>query len=288
MDAFDDHMEELKRLLESRDWESYNDATLSAETYDPNNMNKPDEPVEMEEKEVPVKLNFDNMADGYSLSEDHKAAIIRYVKGLLEDNMDESLSLVDVTDASRKRSRNLLSSLSRNGRRLESVSLPLTISVKHPPDEPPEPHVMKVLDDNEEDLEDYVKDLDKDAFKFVAISTELYDPDMEETLHPVWLIFDNIRSNYYLSDDDRNSIIRFVKDRIGASLDENAFELVKVAYAGRNRRNLQSAMAQGILSLPLLIRIRGHVDVSNYALSYVLQAIRDNARDIELDRKSVV
>lgn len=111
----------------------------------------------------------------------------------------------------------------------------------------------------------------------------------EETIHPVQLIFDNIDRDYRLSPSDRELILQFVEDRIDGSL-ADAFDLVKVDYAGSwNGRQLLTSRQVGRdrLAMPLLVRVRGPIDASGYALSYVLQSIRQHLRAIELYVKSL-
>jgi len=293
MDALQDNKEDIARKLESLDWDSFKDASLSIESYDPTSEARPGtELVEMEETAHPVRLNFENMPDGYRLSQYDQASIKRFVKELLDDNLDDSLELVSVADAAsdrnRDRTRNLLSP---SHRRLDTISLPLNIAVKGPADKSDFAlaYIMDALEVHKEDLVRKLEFLDWASFKSVDLSFDTYDfntlsEPSKVTDHPVQLIFDNIRSNYRLPRADREAIIRFVKQRIGSSLDD-AFDLIEVSYAaGWNGRSLLSTYR---LSLPLLIRVRGSPDVSGFALSYILQAIRDNIRDIELYVKSL-
>jgi len=66
-------------------------------------------------------------------------------------------------------------------------------------------------------------------------------------------------------------------------------KVIQISYAGMmvqgGTRFLQSGT--NISSLPLLIRVRAPEDVSDFALSYIIQVIRDNMDDLHLFLQSM-
>lgn len=126
--------------------------------------------------------------------------MVQFLKELLDDRLDESLNVVDVAYAGR---RHLLSSSLRNVRRLDTLTLPLLITVMGPSDQKDFAlsFIMDVFDEYAKDIENYLKTLDGNAFAGVSVAAESFafdaaPTDMVETEHAVELIFDNVSSRY--------------------------------------------------------------------------------------------
>ena len=106
---------------------------------------------------------------------------------------------------------------------------------------------------------------------------------METTVHPVQLIFKSVPAGYAFSSRVRASLLRFIGEMLEDGLG-GAFELIEASYADiillqSGARFLQAGAYAP--SLPLLIRVRGPSDLSNFALPYIIQVLRDNMQDIE-------
>lgn len=100
-----------------------------------------------------------------------------------------------------------------------------------------------------------------------------------ETVHPVQLTFENVPAGYRLAENDRTSIINFIRELLGDHLDDS-FELLGVAYArdsgGRYRR-----LNTGSFSLPLVLVLRGSSNFSEeFVRSYVIEKIQERSTNI--------
>jgi len=326
MDVLEDHEQDIARKLKSLDWDAFKNVGLSTGTYDSNDITESvSEIKEMETTVHPVQLTLENVPAGYRLSVEDRASVLRFVKELIEDNIDDQFQLIKVAYAGSENNPSIdgktrgddnpstnsnpssLASLHKNNgrslltsRRLDSISLPLQITVKGSSDfsDFALSYVMEVLKDNMQDLVRKFKSLDWDTFKNVLISTSSYDPDsisepslemvdMEETEHPVQLIFKNVAAGYRLSAEDRASLIRFVKELLEDNLDES-MELIEVAYAGtQSLRSLQHTRRLDTLSLPLQITVKGPANRSDFALSYLMDVLEDNKQDLVKYLKSL-
>lgn len=348
MEVLEDHEQDIMRKLKSLDWNAFVNAGLSTGTYDPDDPDtfldepepdpepepepepKPEptpeptpKPVRLEQTEHPVQLVLKDVPPGYRLNAANQASMIRYVKVLLEDNLDESLDLIEVAYAGRDRTRSLLSSTLHRTRRLDVLPLPLRVAVKGPANEVDFAlsHIMDVLEDHEDDITRKLKSLDWEAFKDVAVSTDTFDfndvpeppPEvkMRTTEHLVQLALDDVPPGYRFSAKDKASVLRFVKELLEEKMDDR-FQLVRVAYAdgkrsanvegmtrgdseppggnpsslasahskNKNGRSLFSSRRLDSISLPLQVTVKGPDDESDYALSYVMDALDDNMEDL--------
>ncbi|KAL7536669.1 hypothetical protein ACHAXR_007323 [Thalassiosira sp. AJA248-18] len=121
---------------------------------------------------------------------------------------------------------------------------------------------------------------------------------MEETVHPVDLILDNVADGYILPTPVRNSIVSFVEDMVKGYLEDSPVELVDVAFDDssendENNRKLRSTSSSssslavlqiGItrrrlaaIPLPLLITVNGPADISGLHLLYIMEALQDTS-----------
>jgi hypothetical protein len=323
MDALKENIDEVERKLKSLDWNRFKSVNVLVGSYDPASSS-----FKRKETEHPVELNFDNVSNGYRFSAGDRAALIRFVKDLLDDNLHDSLELIGVADAQMRNSRGLLVAPPSHTRRLKSLSVPLLVTVKGPEESADIAlsYVMDVIQDHEEELRQFLKSLDWDAFKDVSISAEAFDRDslpsgpveMEETVHPVQLVMEDVAPGYRLNTADRASIIRFTKELLDDNIDA-LFQVIGVEYAGNdygkdkksannnnmdsfraggnddpsksnlsthhskkgNKRKLTSARRLDTLALPLRISLKGPADESDYALSYIMDVIRNKQGEIE-------
>eukprot|EP00581_Thalassiosira_minuscula_P013322 CAMPEP_0183713930 /NCGR_PEP_ID=MMETSP0737-20130205/8657_1 /TAXON_ID=385413 /ORGANISM="Thalassiosira miniscula, Strain CCMP1093" /LENGTH=298 /DNA_ID=CAMNT_0025942811 /DNA_START=839 /DNA_END=1731 /DNA_ORIENTATION=+ len=92
------------------------------------------------------------------------------------------------------------------------------------------------------------------------------------TFHPVQIILKNLPSGYSLSGQARDLIIRYFKEALERNL-PNDYRMVDVTFEGylTNGRDV---------SLPLRIAVEGPVSTSNFALSYVMDALQYGVQDI--------
>lgn len=97
---------------------------------------------------------------------------------------------------------------------------------------------------------------------------------LEVTTHQVLLSLTDVPSGYRLSQEDKVSLLLRVKDLLVENLDV-ALELVEITYAStRNCRRLTSRRLDTI-SLALQIKVKGPLDISDFALSYVIEVLED-------------
>jgi len=134
-------------------------------------------------------------------------------------------------------------------------------------------------------------------------------PRTVETVHPVQLMLRNVPPGYRHSAEVRSLILRFITKMLEERL-ENGLELIKVEYAGRlkklsrngnnnrnnnggseklsqdgTRRKLQSRSYERqrrleAVSIPLRVTVSGPADISDFALSYIMETIRDRFDDL--------
>ena len=112
---------------------------------------------------------------------------------------------------------------------------------------------------------------------------------LEDTTHSVRLTFKNVPDDFRISDEVRATILRFVvttlKETLGDGLTfvDAVFATKSDTFAnGGNPRNLRSAERTLLytLYLPLRVTVRGPSDVSDFALSFVMQSMRDLMPDL--------
>lgn len=109
---------------------------------------------------------------------------------------------------------------------------------------------------------------------------------METTVHPIKITLKNVPPGYELTEDVRALIIRFASETIEEHLAE-PMQLIKVEFAGyfNDRRFLLTTPLRGRrrrlddMSVPLRVTVRGPADMSDYALSFVMDIIQDHIMD---------
>jgi len=285
METLRGNKQDLLRNIKTMNWNTYMDANVRFDTFDPNEINKI---IALKETTHPVRLNFDDIPDRHMLSLTDRSSIVRLVKVLLEENLIDSFELVKVADATIDNNRHLISDSSknaRNPRRLGTVSLPLRITVEGPKEDSDLAlaYIMEALEDLKPDLLRGMKNLvDWNTYMNSDVFFDTYEPEdlvveMEETNHPVRIKFDNV-PGYRLSQEEKVSILRSVNELLEDNLD-TALELVEVAYAGRNDRRLDFIRRDSI-SLLLSITVNAPKDLSAFASSNVLEVLKDYTQDI--------
>jgi len=122
-----------------------------------------------------------------------------------------------------------------------------------------------------------------------------------ETVHPVRLQFNNVPDGFRVTLEMKSTILRYVTDIYKTYLGNDGLELVEVAFASmadsftgqrlrhRNLRPSESATGPNFGSarelsytyyLPLRVTVRGPADVSDFALSYVTEIMREHVADL--------
>lgn len=288
MQILEDNKQDLLNHMKLLNPNAFGVVNVSIETYDILAITLPSS--EMEETEHPVLLNFEDLPAGTRLSRNDRADIVKFVEDLLFENLGNSFELVSCEDATKDRIRRLQT------RRLRSISLPLSITVKGPAEDYDLAlgYVLEVLYAHKEDLARMLKTREWTTYKDVQLSFEMYDPnamaEMVETIHPVRLKFEDVPAGFRLSRDDKAEIIRLVDTVLVENLHES-IELVKVAES-RNGRSLSlSSRRLDTVSLPLLITVRGCVfyvvpQFHNHApLPYSHQLLLSSTRPIFFRRE---
>ena len=140
----------------------------------------------------PIQLTLDNIPDDYRMSDDTRTTIISYVDSLISDNimspkyLGSKFELLDVTyghDAAHDMQR----------RRLKSIDIPLHIVVVGPSNISQvavRAKVIKLIQDESNDITNYLRAYDYQTFNDVRLSAGLYDekdlipPTSSPTLPP--------------------------------------------------------------------------------------------------------
>ena len=122
----------------------------------------------MEETVHPVSLFFTNMPDGYIMTEEMRAAIIRFVKRLMNDYLDERLEILDESYAG------ILIEDTWSGVDHAAQALPLLFTLRGPVDisAPAPVLIMEVLDDNRREIGILLSSLDGEIFIDVALAAD--------------------------------------------------------------------------------------------------------------------
>ena len=272
LDVLDDeeNKEDMRKFLELLD-PAFADAEISVASFDP---------LAMEESWHAAQLNIENVQNGYIPSLSVLNSIQGFLRNLLEDSIDESHELVRITYAGSKERRNLSLSVGHYSRRVDTVSLPLHITVNSPANqvENVSSHIIETLEDHAIGILVFLMTINAQAFSDANIGVAPYDLSViEKSIHPIKLIFDDTQPDTNLSTKDTKSLIRFVRENIKNSLD-HAFDITDVSFAGRSlrgRRFLEYAP-----TFPLLVKMQGRTDASDLGLFYLLEFIRDNAGNI--------
>ena len=179
--------------------------------------------LDIEEAVHPVRLTFNNISSEYRLSVANRVSTICFVKELMDDNLDESFELIEVDYADRDGNRSLLPSMLHHGRRLNALSLPLCVTVKRSANQSDFSlsYVVEVLEDHKQDIVRKLRFLNWDSFKNVGLSIATYNSadiatepipgikEMETTVHPMQMTFENVPAGYRLSTADWMSNICF-------------------------------------------------------------------------------
>lgn len=306
-----DNSEELTMMLRSLQWDAFKNANISFEAFDSSANFVARVPTESSLH--PVRLKFANVKNGYSLSRDDRLSIIRFLTELVREDLEEPFILIDIADAVYDSSQGIISPRFQHRRRLDTLTLPVRITVDSPSDKSDDAptSVINAVQENEQELAEYLRSLYPEAFRNVDVSAESYDPWQKQvTLHPIQLILENMPSNFRLSTGKKASILLFIEDKVAESL-ADAFELVEVTSASSflmapGMETGATALRSGIdsvalreatsppsspppvnFALPLEFRVSGPTFLSEVAESYLLEAIRDRLREIELYVRSL-
>lgn len=321
MDVLEGHEDEIVREVKSMDWDAYKNVVISITDTHDFVATEPSPSVvdpgagvvkETEETVHPIQLTLNNVPDSYQLSVADRADIIRYVKEVLEKNINQAFRIIrvayvepsgsvgdnpssDVMEPSGGGNRNgnggnpgsLVSHNKNNGRRrLDTISLPLLIFAKGPADlsDIALTYIMDALEENMPELLRKLKSLDWNAYKNVAVTTSSYDPakapevvEMKVTEHPVQLVVRDVITGHRLSAADRAKILRFVQGFLDDDLDDS-LELVSVEYEDKGGN--QRSRRLGTLALPLRVTVKSPKDQSEYALSYIMDAFEENEKEL--------
>ena len=135
-----------------------------------------------------VQLTFDNIPDGYRMPDDDRTSIISFLDTLIGDYLlsdkylGDSFELLGVTNGYDNKgtstNRGTTLRVQPPRRRLESLNLPLLISVKGPSTISPnviQAKVIQMVDDRSKNIMNYVKAYDYATFKDATLSVRTYD-----------------------------------------------------------------------------------------------------------------
>lgn len=283
MQALEKQVSELEKRAKTIDFNSFRNVVITAEPYDPD-AEPLVEVVDLAETTHAVQITLDNLPSGYQPSDETISSIIRFIKGLMEEKLFDSFSLVGVTK------------VSRGFRDRDMFSLPLEISVAGPRTDSDLAlsYVMDVFQDNKQTILQKLKSIDGDNFRGASISASTYDPanlpepqepvKMIETEHLVQLDLDGLSGDYSISPAHRASIIRFTDNLLTDNLD-SSMELESVADASKG--------GKPAVSVPLRVKVNGPEDQADYALSFIMDVLDQHEQEMieylkTLDRVSDV
>jgi len=175
---------------------SYDDYVTASSPSSPQSV-KPIPPITTVDNQV--QLTFDNIPDGYRMPDDDRISIINFLDKLIGDYLltdkylGDSFQLLGVingydnTDTS-STSRGTILRVQPPRRRLESLNLPLLISVKGPSTISPnviQAKVIQMVEDRSKNIMNYVKAYDYATFKDATLSVRTYDLKDLITKQPV-------------------------------------------------------------------------------------------------------
>eukprot|EP00571_Detonula_confervacea_P000160 CAMPEP_0172328612 /NCGR_PEP_ID=MMETSP1058-20130122/60441_1 /TAXON_ID=83371 /ORGANISM="Detonula confervacea, Strain CCMP 353" /LENGTH=1378 /DNA_ID=CAMNT_0013045733 /DNA_START=151 /DNA_END=4288 /DNA_ORIENTATION=- len=103
----------------------------------------------------------------------------------------------------------------------------------------------------------------------------------EVTEHPLLIILRNLPKQYRMSQEIRAAIIRYMRDKLKYELAQMGLglELIELSYPGRLYANPNA--------LPLNVKVKGPSDISSFALSYIMQVMRDSNQEIVTQLKKL-
>mmetsp|Transcript_17990 Transcript_17990/g.32683 ORF Transcript_17990/g.32683 Transcript_17990/m.32683 type:complete len:913 (-) Transcript_17990:164-2902(-) len=262
------------------------------------------------ETEHHLLLSFRDLLETYRMNPSVRAAMIRYLFLKLKNDLEDlpyGLELLELTSPGR------LPGMPH------ALPLKVVVKGPSDISDFVLSYIELIIRDSSQEIVTNLKKLDGTggkAFKDASLSIETYNfdgileddilegstnppsksPRTVETVHPVQLILKNVPPGYRPSAEVRSLILRFITEMLEERLD-NGLELIKVEYAGRlkqlsrnendtgNIRKLQSRsyLRQRRLeavSFPLRVTVSGPADISDFALSYIMETIRDRFDDL--------
>ena len=164
---------------------SYDDYVTASSPSSPQPV-KPIPPITTVDNQV--QLTFDNIPDGYRMPDDDRTSIINFLDTLIgnyiltDKYLGDSFELLGVTNGydkgSTSTSRGTTLRVQPPRRRLESLNLPLLISVKGPSNISPnviQAKVIQMVEDRSKNIMNYVKAYDYATFKDATLSVRSYD-----------------------------------------------------------------------------------------------------------------
>jgi len=268
--------------VKSLDYNAFRTAVVSVNPYDWEELLK-------ELTDHRMQLIFSNMLMGYRFTDKMRSKIIKFVEDQIEKSLDESLELIEVVYGGRvirygeDRSR----FLQQFTETFDTKILPIMVTVNGQVEvsELATLYIMEAIQNRMQQIESFIKSLDRDAFKDALIELELFDPnDVPDGDHeyPVQLIFSNLPPGNKLPENDQEYVISFLENRLYDDLPD-LLQLQEVEYAGTLQTNTRLLQLGGAppSALPLLIGVQGPADVSDDVLPYLLQSIQDDIRDLE-------
>jgi len=164
---------------------SYDDYVTASSPSSPQSV-KPIPPITTVDNQV--QLTFDNIPDGYRMPDEDRTSIINFLDTLIGDYLltdkylGDSFELLGVINGydykGTSASRGTTLRVQPPRRRLESLNLPLLISVKGPSNISPnviQAKVIQMVEDRSKNIMNYVKAYDYATFKDATLSVRLYD-----------------------------------------------------------------------------------------------------------------
>mmetsp|Transcript_12449 Transcript_12449/g.27052 ORF Transcript_12449/g.27052 Transcript_12449/m.27052 type:complete len:765 (+) Transcript_12449:177-2471(+) len=103
----------------------------------------------------------------------------------------------------------------------------------------------------------------------------------EVTEHPLLISLRDLPEQYRMSQEIRAAIVRYMRDKLKYELAQMGLglELIELSYPGRLPGNPHA--------LPLNVKVKGPSDISSFALSYIMQVMRDSNQEIVTQLKKL-
>lgn len=126
-------------------------------------------PTALLESVHPVKIIFKNLPSSYRFSDQVRASLLRLVRRLIEDNLNDELELVEIVYADGVLPQDQRRGLRAASRRLSTFFLPLLVTVRGPADvtDFAFQYIMEVMRDHLRDIADFLRTVNESGNAFV-------------------------------------------------------------------------------------------------------------------------
>lgn len=266
----------------------------------------------------PVKVILENVAEGYKMTSDVRALIIRVCAEILEGNTSGPLEFVEALSGG------FLSDRRRREQKLqmnEEEAVALDVRVRGPQDTTDFAlsYIIETLQDNKLKMEERLREYDVDSFRDVVVKFRSYKASeiveetdqptgkptqwptppptprpqamplsvpVEESRHALQLVFNRAPAGYTFPTRQREALVHVMWDILSKGKIAGIFDLVEVTIGNISvtrggivsNRRLQSGES-ALVVLPFFVTVEGPDDEN--ALSSIIRRLRNDMDTIE-------